>query len=103
MAVFAPPQKFNFQDPSGWGVWIRTFRTFRKATKLHKDPEDQQVASLLYCMGPESEDIFGTFQLEGEDRDEFEKVVECFGKYFQPKKKLRLRRSFHASPPSLFP
>ena len=96
MAVFAPPQKFDFQDPSSWGVWIRTFKTFRKATKLHKDPEDEQVASLLYCMGPEAEDIRATFDLQGEDRDKFDKVVDSFEKYFQPKKNLlRLRRSFH--------
>lgn len=95
MAVFAPPAKFNFQDASGWGVWIRTFKTFRKATKLHKDPEDEQIASLLYCMGPEAEDIHATFQV-GAEVDTFEKVVEAFDKYFQPKKNvLRLRRAFH--------
>ena len=95
--MFQPPHKFNFQDPSSWGVWKRNFLTFRKASKLHKDPEDEQVASLLYCMGPDAEDVFATFTLAGEDADDFDKVVDAFGTYFQPKKNLlRLRRTFYA-------
>lgn len=69
--------------------------TFRLVTKLHKETGEIQVASLKYCMGAESEDVFKTFGLSGEQEKDFDAVIKKFDDYFKPKVNvIRLRRIF---------
>ena len=44
--------------------------TFRLVTKLHNEEEEVQVASLKYCMGPESEEIMKTFTLSSSEENQ---------------------------------
>ena len=94
MAQYAAPEKFDF-DPKGWQRWRSTYMTFRMLTKLNDEPGKMQVASLKYCMGPEAEDIMGTFSLTQQDQENFDTVLKHFDEYFQPRKNiLRLRKLF---------
>ena len=69
--------------------------TFRMLTKLSEEEGERQVASQKYCMGPEAEDIMGTFTLTDAEKKSFDDVLKKFDEYFQPRKNiLRLRKLF---------
>ena len=95
MAQYRPPPPLNFQEPN-WERFISQYETFRLLTELDKKPGKIQVASLKYCMGPESEDVLKTFNLNDEDVNKYEEVLKKFTDYFSPRKNvLRLRRQFY--------
>ncbi|XP_077548351.1 endothelin-converting enzyme 2-like [Haemaphysalis longicornis] len=56
-------------------------------------PEEHQVDALLYIMGDQAEDIFGTFNLTGEDSKTFSVVMERFDKYFIPRRNVIFERA----------
>lgn len=94
MAQYRSPPPLNFQEPK-YEAWKSQFMTFRLVTKLHKDDDEVQVASLKYCMGPESEEIMKTFSLSEGDKKKFEIVLKKFDEYFKPKVNvIRMRRIF---------
>ncbi|XP_065180108.1 uncharacterized protein K02A2.6-like [Sycon ciliatum] len=85
MARFQPPGTFDFADPTQWDDWLERFRQFRKVTKLHKEDEDVQVATLLYTMGPQATTVFKqlTFADAG-DREKYKEVETKLSAYFKP-------------------
>ena len=95
MAQYRPPQPLNFVEPN-WDRFISQFQMFRLLTELDKKSEPIQIASLKYCMGPEAEDVFKTFNLSEADAGKYELVVDKYKGYFSPRKNvLRLRRLFY--------
>ena len=94
MAQYRSPAPLNFIEPK-WELWISTFKTFRLVTKLHNEPEEIQIASLKYCMGPEADDVMKTFGLSLAEETKYEIVLQKFQEYFKPKVNIiRLRRIF---------
>ena len=91
MAKFDPPERFNMTQPDKWPEWKLRFLRFRTATKLNKDDQDIQIASLLYSMGPESEHIMKHFP--DDDRKEFDKMIVKFDEDFIPKKNVIFERA----------
>ena len=51
------PESFNFQTPNEWPRWRKRFEQFRIASGLGSKSEDQQINTLLYCLGEESDDV----------------------------------------------
>ena len=95
MAKYRPPQPLNFLEPN-WDRFMSQYEMFRLLTDLDKKPGPVQVASLKYCMGPEAEDVFKTFNLSDDDAKNYKTVVDTFKNYFSPRKNvLRLRRLFY--------
>ncbi|KAF2348918.1 hypothetical protein FHG87_020325 [Trinorchestia longiramus] len=94
MAIPQPPQKLNFQDPN-WDAWRSCFQSFRAETKLDQEKEDIQIATLRYSMGPESEKVFETFNMDPTTLT-YDQVLAKFDWFFKAKKKnvITLRRSF---------
>ena len=84
MAQYRSPVPLNFQEPR-WTAWRSQFMTFRMVTKLHNEEEEVQVASLKYCMGPESEEIMKTFALSSSEEKKFNVVLKKIDEYFKPK------------------
>ena len=78
-------------DPDKWPEWKLRFLRFQNATKLNKDDQDIQIASLLYSMGPESEHIVKHFP--DDDRKEFDKMIVKFDEHFVPKNNLIFERA----------
>ena len=70
----SPPDKFIFRQPDKWPMWIRRFLRFRQASGLAEKGEESQVNALIYCMGPEADDIMASFGLSEEDSKKFETV-----------------------------
>ena len=94
MAQYRPPQPLNFLEPN-WDRFMSQYEMFRLLTDLDKKPGPVQVASLKYCMGPEAEDVFKTFNLSDDDAKNYKTVVDTFKNYFFPRKNvLRLQRLF---------
>jgi len=52
-----PPEPFNFREPAEFAKWLKRFERFRDASGLSGQPSTTQVNTLLYSMGPESEDL----------------------------------------------
>ena len=47
--------------------------------KLSKEDKDIQVSTLIYCMGPQAEQIFNSFMFAAKgDKDHSDKVMEKF-------------------------
>lgn len=46
-----PPEPFDFTKPQEWERWIRRFDRFRLASNLNATSEENQVNTLVYCMG----------------------------------------------------
>jgi transposase InsO family protein len=95
MAKFHAPDKFDFRKPTDWPEWSQRFKRYRRATKLDAEDGDLQVAALIYSMGPEAEVIFNMLTivnaangqkapLTNAQKDDFEVVMEAFGRHFQP-------------------
>ena len=64
MPIFNPPEPMSFDAPAKWPEWKERFSRFRIATKLHKDDGEIQVASLIYAMGRQAENIFKSFTFD---------------------------------------
>ena len=54
-------------------------------TKLHKDDGDVQVATLLYCMGPQAAVVIKQLAFDDDaDKDKFDTVAEKLTAHFKP-------------------
>ncbi|XP_065192543.1 uncharacterized protein K02A2.6-like [Sycon ciliatum] len=86
MAKFQPPESFDFSAPENWPRWKSRFTRFQIATKLSSESADVQISTLIYSLGPTADDIFQrelSFAQDS-DKDDFDKVVDAFDKYFAP-------------------
>ena len=82
---FQPPSAFDFADSSSWPDWLERFEQYRKMTKLHKDDGDVQVATLLYCMGPQAAVVIKQLAFDDDaDKDNFDTVAEKLTAHFKP-------------------
>ena len=67
MAKLQPPEHFDFSNQNKWGEWKERFCLYRKETKLHKEDEEIQVATLIYTMGIEADNVLKSFELSESD------------------------------------
>ncbi|GBL89202.1 hypothetical protein AVEN_255307-1 [Araneus ventricosus] len=85
------PEVFSFQsEDEDWSKWIARSERFRTASGLINKPEAEQVNSLLYLMGSQSEEIFRTFNLKKTEVDSYEVVKAKFERYFIPTRNVRV-------------
>lgn len=89
----SPPEKFNFREPDKWPVWIRRFQRFSQASGLTEKGEESQVNALVYCMGPEADDIMASFGLNEADSKKFDTVKAKFEAHFVKKKNVVFERA----------
>lgn len=94
---YRPPEKINFQDPQ-WDAWRSSFQSFRAETKLDQELEEIQIATLKYSIGPESEKILRSLNMETTKGLSYNEVLSKFDWYFKSKKKniITLRRHFYS-------
>ena len=88
-----PPESFDFTKPQEWERWIRRFDRFRQASNLTTTPEENQVNTLVYCMGDEAEDVLRGLTLTADDRKKYKPVKEGFDAFFVPKKNVIYERA----------
>ena len=77
--MLQPPSAFDFSKPREWGKWKNCFHQYRMASGLSEKSGEQQVSTLLYCMGEAgSEDVLNTTDISREDKKNNERVISKF-------------------------
>ena len=80
-----PPTPFLFAKSEEWPKWKCRFEQYRHASGLVEKGEQRQVSTLLYCLGPDVEEVLDTTCIS-EDNKKYDKVIDEFDKYFKVKK-----------------
>lgn len=88
-----PPEKFNFSKPETWPTWIRRFERYRQCSRLISTPQEQQVNTLVYCMGPSAEEILLSINLSNDDSNNYSKVKEALDAHFVVRKNVIFERA----------
>ena len=82
--TFKPPEHFHFREPKMWPSWRDNFDRFRLVSPLAEKTQEIQVASLIYCMGPNADKIFSQLPLTEVQKKEYKTVKKAFDIYFTP-------------------
>lgn len=69
---------------TSWKLWIKKFEMYMTAAEYDNKDDEVKVALLLYCLGEYGLELFETFNLTKEERDDYEKVKEAFEEHFVP-------------------
>ncbi|KAK0132392.1 hypothetical protein N1851_032733 [Merluccius polli] len=88
-----PPESFDFSRPQEWDKWIRRFERFRLASNLNSSSEDNQVNTLIYCMGDEADDILRGLTLSADQRRTYQGVRDGLQGFFVVKKNVIYERA----------
>lgn len=72
--------------PEGWDKWIQRLERFRLASNLNASPEENQVNTLIYCMGDKADDIQRALTLSSAQRNTYIWVCDGFKNVFVVKK-----------------
>ena len=90
MPKLNPPDPIDFHRPK-WTEWKSRFTRYRVASKLTEDSGEGQVATLIYSMGNDAENIFASFSFqEKAHKQDYQIVLQKFEE-FCTKKKRNLR------------
>ncbi len=84
------PEPFQFDN---WPKWKHRFQQYRSASGLTTADEEQQVATLLYCMREEAEDVLNSTGISAEDRAVYERVMERMDQFFKVRFNVILERA----------
>lgn len=88
-----PPEPFDFNKPLEWTKWIRRFERFRQASNLTTNSEENQVNTLIYCMGDEADDVLRGLKLSDADMQKYDKVKDGFRDFFIVRKNIVFERA----------
>jgi len=88
-----PPEPFDFSKPHEWTKWIRRFERFRQASNLTASSEENQVNTLIYCMGDEADDVLRGLNLSDADQRKYTTVRDGFQSFFVVKKNIVYERA----------
>lgn len=88
-----PPESFDFSKPQEWAKWIRRFRRFRLASNLNASSEENQVNTLIYCMGDEADYILRGLNLRDDLRRTYQGVRNGLQVFFIVKKNVIFERA----------
>ena len=84
------PAPFDVKQPDEWCRWKRRFEQFTLASGLSSEDKEQQVCTLLYCMGEGAEDTLVSTGISSEDRKKYELVMAKFDTFLKSEKMLFL-------------
>ena len=82
------PESFNFQTPDKWPHWKKRFRKFRIASGFGTKSEEQQINTLLYCLGEESDHVLTSTCITNDKTKNYKDVLEKLDSVFKVKKKV---------------
>ena len=90
---FQPPTPFCFNKPDEWSRWKHRFEQFRIASGLSEKSDERQASTLLYCLGPDAEDVLTTTTISTENRKKYNKVLEKFDEFFAVRRNVIYERA----------
>lgn len=77
--------------PLTWKNWYTQFKIFLRASSLDTQTDQRKVALLLHHMGPDSLEVFNSFNMDL-DTVRFEELVSKLETYFLPKVNIAMER-----------
>ncbi|GBN52470.1 hypothetical protein AVEN_9472-1 [Araneus ventricosus] len=75
-----------------WRKFKQQFTIYMKASGHDKKDSDVKVAIFLNAVGEEAMDLFNTFVLQEEDRNDYDKVLTAFENHITPKTNFVVQR-----------
>lgn len=91
--LLQPPDTFNFSKPGEWGKWKSHFQQYRIASGLSEKTQQQQVSTLLYCLGEGSEDVLETTGATEADKGEYNCIIHKFDEHFKVRRNVIFERA----------
>ena len=91
----APPEQFNIKKPDEWLRWKCRFEQFLSASGLDKESEERRVSTLLYCLGPDADNVLTSTNIEDRDRKKYSKVMEKLDEHFKVRRNVIFERDQH--------
>ena len=79
----ATPEQFDFKKKDEWPRWKRRFEQFLSASGLGKESNKSKASTLLYCLGPDADDILASTNIVEADRKKYSKVIEKLDAHFR--------------------
>ena len=74
----ATPEQFDFKRPHQWLRWKCRFELFLSASRLDQESNERKVSTLLYCLGPDADDVLTSTNIRDDNRNKYSKVVEKY-------------------------
>ena len=88
-----PPDSFDFKKPDEWQRWKRRFEQFRLASALSSESDERQISTLLYCLGPDAEEVLVSTGITTDERKKYNDVVSKFEQFFKVRKNTIFERA----------
>ena len=88
----ATPEQFDFKRPDEWLRWKRRFEQFLCASGLDKESDERKVSTLLYCLGPDADDVLTSTSIGDEDRKKYSEVVAKLDAHFKVRRNVIFER-----------
>ena len=88
-----PPEPFQFARPDSWARWKCRYEQFRVAAGISGEDERRQVNTLLYCLGPEAEDVLTSTGISSKERKKYASVLKKLDDFFQVRKNIIFERA----------
>lgn len=89
----ATPEQFDFKRPDQWLRWKRRFEQFLSASGLDKESDERRTSTLLYCLGPDADDVLTSTNIGDDDRKKYSKVIEKFDAHFRVRRNVIFERA----------
>ena len=89
----APPEQFDFKRPDEWLRWKRRFEQFLCASGLDKEGDERKIGTLLYCLGPDADDVLTSTSIGDEDRKKYAQVVAKLDAHFKVRRNVIFERA----------
>ena len=87
-----PPEPFDFAKPDGWPQFKRRFEQFIIASGVSEESELRKVSTLLYCLGPDAEDVLVSTNINSEERKKYCDVVKKLDDFFKVRRNVIFER-----------
>lgn len=75
-----------------WRKWRQRFENYLVASELSSKKSEVQCATLLHFIGEECHEIYNTFNIEADKKNDIKVLLNTFEGYFNPKKNITYER-----------
>ena len=66
-------EQFDFKRPDRWLRWKCQFEQFLSASGLDEECDERTINTLLYCLGPDADDVLTSTNIGDDNRKKYSK------------------------------
>ena len=95
MDTLKPPNSLSLEVNlrQSWKTWKQSFTLFMTTTEHDGKSDEVKTSLLLHCIGEKTREVYNTFAFSSiEDSMKYNKVLENFEAYFEPRKNITYSR-----------